>query len=619
MTLKCNEIKAKLLIMLLLAVPAFAQDIRPSAYIGQAGKITVRSSKVLAGIGGVVTIPQTDITPALGSVTYIYLDLTASPVIATNNTSFPASSYFPICIVTTNISGVITAFTDSRPDAFLAGAGGGGGGGGTWGGILGTLSDQSDIQTALNQKADDGSVVHDTGDETILGNKAFGGATSLLDTAIDGQLTTDGSLDFLSTWPSSACTASSTSTTRLCIDTDGSIKQSINGAAPSAIGGTTTTWPAGTTAAPGWPAINHPELGLTVVPSATTFSVTNVSRASNVAVVTIDTTPFTGSGHLLNWPTNATFKLSGIPPPYDSFNGDFTATAVGTNTVTFAQTAANVSSTPTTGNAQIYSLIVTGYEVGMTRFVSTSTNAAHWGSIRLGKTDGITRAGDADPVNTTHVLLQGESGSERALVGDSSGLSIPGPIKSTEQAAPAAQANAADYNLFVDSTSHKLTCKLGSGATDCMPAQTGGSALLNKQINTGAVTGTGAAANLVSFVVPGGTMTVGGCLRTTIIFQHTTGSASVAYSMAFGGSSTGTISSALSGSQGRIELLLCNGVTVSSQQYVFSPLIIGTTVISGPRGGFSINTANDQTLAFQFNVAATDAVTGYIFTIELLK
>jgi hypothetical protein len=35
---------------------------------------------------------------------------------------------------------------------------GGGGGGGAWGGITGTLSDQTDLQTALNAKADDSTL-----------------------------------------------------------------------------------------------------------------------------------------------------------------------------------------------------------------------------------------------------------------------------------------------------------------------------------------------------------------------------------------------------------------------------------------------------------------------------
>lgn len=42
-----------------------------------------------------------------------------------------------------------------------------------WGNITGTLSDQADLQNALNAKADDNAVVHLTGAETIAGQKTF--------------------------------------------------------------------------------------------------------------------------------------------------------------------------------------------------------------------------------------------------------------------------------------------------------------------------------------------------------------------------------------------------------------------------------------------------------------
>lgn len=49
----------------------------------------------------------------------------------------------------------------------------GGGGGGSWGSITGTLSDQTDLQAALDAKADDSAVVHNTGNETVAGSKTF--------------------------------------------------------------------------------------------------------------------------------------------------------------------------------------------------------------------------------------------------------------------------------------------------------------------------------------------------------------------------------------------------------------------------------------------------------------
>lgn len=46
-------------------------------------------------------------------------------------------------------------------------------GGGTWGSITGTLSDQTDLQSALDLKANDDEVVHLSGSETISGAKTF--------------------------------------------------------------------------------------------------------------------------------------------------------------------------------------------------------------------------------------------------------------------------------------------------------------------------------------------------------------------------------------------------------------------------------------------------------------
>jgi trimeric autotransporter adhesin len=44
-----------------------------------------------------------------------------------------------------------------------------------WGAITGTLSNQTDLQSALNLKANDNAVVHNTGNETIAGQKTFTG------------------------------------------------------------------------------------------------------------------------------------------------------------------------------------------------------------------------------------------------------------------------------------------------------------------------------------------------------------------------------------------------------------------------------------------------------------
>src|SRR6266576_2014078 len=116
--------KRLFLLLLLCASSVLAQDLRPSAYLGLPGKITVRGGKILGTAGGVTTIAEQTLTPANSATTYVYIDLSGTPAVATSTSAFPASSYFPICIVTKDANGVITAFTDSRPDSFMAGGGG---------------------------------------------------------------------------------------------------------------------------------------------------------------------------------------------------------------------------------------------------------------------------------------------------------------------------------------------------------------------------------------------------------------------------------------------------------------------------------------------------------------
>lgn len=56
-----------------------------------------------------------------------------------------------------------------------------------WGAITGTLSNQKDLQTALNTKAADNAVVHKTGNETISGTKTF---SSTISGSINGNAAT---------------------------------------------------------------------------------------------------------------------------------------------------------------------------------------------------------------------------------------------------------------------------------------------------------------------------------------------------------------------------------------------------------------------------------------------
>lgn len=64
-------------------------------------------------------------------------------------------------------------------------------GGGTWGSITGTLSNQTDLQSALNAKANDSDVVKLTGNQSIAGDKTFTGDIVLNELTASRVLITD--------------------------------------------------------------------------------------------------------------------------------------------------------------------------------------------------------------------------------------------------------------------------------------------------------------------------------------------------------------------------------------------------------------------------------------------
>lgn len=102
----------------------------------------------------------------------------------------------------------------------------GAGGGGTWGSITGTLSNQTDLQNALNLKANESAVVHNTGPETISGIKEWAN-----DALFDGILQVAGGYEVTSDWPAGAMTAPGVNQTKIGIDSDGHFK-TCEGTAP---------------------------------------------------------------------------------------------------------------------------------------------------------------------------------------------------------------------------------------------------------------------------------------------------------------------------------------------------------------------------------------------------
>lgn len=95
--------------------------------------------------------------PTTGDVDVIYIDA------STNIAYRYDESYYQISSTEVNIWGALGSVSKG---------GGGGGGGATWGSITGTLSSQTDLQTALDSKQDD--LVSGTNIKTINGSSVLG-------------------------------------------------------------------------------------------------------------------------------------------------------------------------------------------------------------------------------------------------------------------------------------------------------------------------------------------------------------------------------------------------------------------------------------------------------------
>jgi len=142
--------------------------------------------------------------------------------------------------------------------------------------------------------------------------------------------------------------------------------------------------------------------------------------------------------------------------------------------------------------------------------------------------------------------------------------------------------------------------------------------LLNYQGTSGAITGTGADANIFTYTLPALTVPAGSAIRVKWGMSHSSGTASVTYKLALNNLVTNTISVATTGV----------GFGESIIQAASS-----TTLSGGATGGFGAfstwygapnNTAgyafgSNQALQLTFNVANTDQVTPIYFMVEMIQ
>jgi hypothetical protein len=212
------------------------------------------------------------------------------------------------------------------------------------------------------------------------------------------------------------------------------------------------------------------------------------------------------------------------------------------------------------------------------------------------------------PLGTTSIT--GEQGNG-ALVQLATGASVSGDLIKYDANGNAIDAGILGTNVVTLAGSQALTNKTVSDPSNII-------GLINTSGPQSPVVGTGAAANLYSFSIPGGTMGLNTAIRVTAGWIHSTGSASVSYMWSYNGSGTGfSTFASVSAAQGTSQILICNNASLSSQ-FIMANIntFIGASVFAPAATTRSANTAGAITVALTFTVAATDQVTPNYWMVE---
>ena len=141
------------------------------------------------------------------------------------------------------------------------------------------------------------------------------------------------------------------------------------------------------------------------------------------------------------------------------------------------------------------------------------------------------------------------------------------------------------------------------------------------QGQTAQITGTGSYATLYSATIPAGTAAVGAGIKCRAYFRHTTGGGTVAMQWKLGSTSQAYATTFTGGNTGAVADIEIFTPSSTNAEIVNIPYTYFGGTLNGPATGlaWSENLTNANTISLQFNVAATDKLTGDTFYCQTVQ
>lgn len=136
-------------------------------------------------------------------------------------------------------------------------------------------------------------------------------------------------------------------------------------------------------------------------------------------------------------------------------------------------------------------------------------------------------------------------------------------------------------------------------------------------MNSAATTGTGSAAVLATCTIPANTLGANGCVNIHASIKHTTGSASLATTITWNGTTIAGLPNSTAAAVFALGAKICNMGATNSQAWMSTLAEANATNGTMLSGTSAVDTTASRDITFTMNVAATDTVTLVLATVDL--